>query len=413
MSTHAPQRAAMDVAVLTAGSLAAAFAGFLVLAAAGHRLGPDGYAQFAVLWGAFYAVAGFLSGLQQETSRSVSIGRSSHSPDRGVPPIVGSLILGVLSAAIFGIVAPRLGALATNDIEPMAWFVLSMGVVPLALYVSLCGSLAGLGHWRSLAGLVTAEGVIRLPLVPLLLTQGAKSVEHAALTVAGPCIALLALITSQTRAVAAVRGVTNFRGHLSRSCLAGITTGCSGLLISGFPVLFLIASGGPLTAEVGVIFAAITLTRAPILVPLNGLRLRLITWLTSHPVLDSSRDVARLVGLSIGASLVFGVCCAALGPVILQIAFGSAFHMSSLVLGGLGVSAVLTGLLTITGIVLVAADEHPGASAGWVTALLATTAAFALPLPTESLSVMALSVGPTVGVAVHFVWHKSLQGVNR
>src|ERR1700742_4935428 len=59
-----PARLMLAVTVVT-GLL-----GYVCIVAAGHQLGPAGYARFSVVWGVLFGLGGAFSGLQQEVTRT-------------------------------------------------------------------------------------------------------------------------------------------------------------------------------------------------------------------------------------------------------------------------------------------------------------------------------------------------------
>jgi hypothetical protein len=116
------------------------------------------------------------------------------------------------------------------------------------------------------------------------------------------------------------------------------------------------ATSSDLGATGGVVILAVTLTRAPLLVPLTAMQGNLI----AHFV---DRRTERLRAL--------------LAP------------------------AAPIALLTLTGAAAVAAAQHRAYSLGWVGATVASVLLLLLPLPLETRTVVALLCGPLIGIAVH------------
>jgi hypothetical protein len=167
----------------------------------------------------------------------------------------------------------------------------------------------------------------------------------------------------------------------------------------GFPVL-LKATSGDLGAKGGVVILAVTLTRAPLLVPLTAMQGNLI----AHFV---DQGGARLRALITPAAVVIGlglsgvVLAGVFGPWLLREAFGAEYRADSALLGGLTTAAVAIALLTLTGAAAVAAALHRAYSLGWVSATVASALLLLLPLGLETRTVIALLCGPLVGIAVH------------
>jgi O-antigen/teichoic acid export membrane protein len=167
----------------------------------------------------------------------------------------------------------------------------------------------------------------------------------------------------------------------------------------GFPVL-LKATSGELGAAGGVVILAVTLTRAPLLVPLTAMQGNLIAYFVDH---RSARLRALLAPVAIVAALgTVGVLGAALvGPWLMRVGFGPEYHASGILLAWLTAAAVSIALLTLTGAATVAAALHRAYSIGWVGATVAATLLLTLPLTLEVRTVVALLCGPLVGIAVH------------
>ena len=177
--------------------------------------------------------------------------------------------------------------------------------------------------------------------------------------------------------------------------------GASAILVMGFPVL-LKATSSDLGAAGGVVILAVTLTRAPLLVPLTAMQGNLI----AHFV--DQRD-SRLRALLTPALVVCGLGALAVlvaglaGPWLLQTAFGSQYQAAGGLLAWFTAAAIAIALLTLTGAATVAAALHRAYAVGWVGATLASTLLLLLPVDLETRTVVALMCGPLVGIVVHLV----------
>ena len=177
--------------------------------------------------------------------------------------------------------------------------------------------------------------------------------------------------------------------------------GANAILVMGFPVLLRLTST-ELGARGGVIILAVTLTRAPVLVPLMTMQGNLI----AHFVDERTNRLRALIGPSwvLGGIGAVGVLAASLvGPWLLRVAFGSQYDAGSALLAWLTAAAVAIGMLMLTGAAVVAAKLHRAYALGWVGATLASGLLLLLPLPLETRTVVALLCGPLVGIAVHLV----------
>jgi len=193
-------------------------------------------------------------------------------------------------------------------------------------------------------------------------------------------------------------GVGTFLRGASHSIAAA---GASAVLVMGFPVL-LKATSGDLGATGGVVILAVTLTRAPLLVPLTAMQGNLV----AHFVDQRTHRLRALIAPTVVVMTIglLGVLAAGLfGPWLLRAGFGADYVASHALLAWLTAAAITIALLTLTGAATVAAALHRSYSLGWVSATVASTALLLLPLTLETRTVVALLCGPLVGIAVHLI----------
>jgi hypothetical protein len=191
-------------------------------------------------------------------------------------------------------------------------------------------------------------------------------------------------------------GTATFLRGASHSIAAA---GASAILVMGFPVL-LKATSGDLGATGGVVILAVTLTRAPLLVPLTAMQGNLIAHFVdqrTHRLRALVTPAAVVAGLGLLGVLLAGV----FGPWLLREGFGAAYRADGELLAWLTAAAVAIASLTLTGAAAVAAALHRAYSVGWVSATVASALLLLLPLGLETRTVVALLCGPMVGIAVH------------
>jgi hypothetical protein len=152
----------------------------------------------------------------------------------------------------------------------------------------------------------------------------------------------------------------------------------------------------------GAIILAVTLTRAPLLVPLNAMQGNLI----AHFVDQRNERLQALIApaLVIGGIGGVGLLAGGLtGPWLLGVGFGLDYYASGALVAWLTAAAVAIAMLALTGTAVVAASLHPAYSLGWVDATVRSKLLLLLPLALETRTVIALLCGPLVGVAIHLV----------
>ena len=172
--------------------------------------------------------------------------------------------------------------------------------------------------------------------------------------------------------------------------------GVSALLLVGYPVLLQVTTSDEVFASAAPIMLAVSLCRAPLLVPLGAYQNVVVTKVAAHGV---RALVPVLVGLA-GLTVVGALAAWPIGPWALRIV-NPDYHLDGPVFAGLVLGAGLVALLTVTGAAAIALDHHTVYLAGWLAATAATVAMLLLPWDLEARVVASLLVGPTVGVVVH------------
>lgn len=386
----------MRVAVATA---AAAVCGYVVLYLAARSLGPAGFAMFAVFWGAFGLVAGAANGLLQEATREVRLSREPAAGPRTAPMWVGAAV-GTAAAAVIAGTAPAWAPAVFAASRPLSVALLSVGLAGFCLHATLLGMLAGTGRWGHYGALMVTDAAIRVLVAVTAFLAGWGLGGFLWATVAGAVAWLLVLgVSGSARLAAGLRTNGGVRRYLRGSFHSVAAAAASAVLVMGFPVL-LKTTSGELGAAGGVVILAVTLTRAPLLVPLTAMQGNLVAHFADRPG-------ARLRALVVPATVVLvlgtlGVLAAALlGPWLLRAAFGAQYQTGGVLLAWLTAGAVCIALLTLTGFAAVAAAAHRAYALGWVGATVAAALLLSLPLELENRTVLALLCGPLVGIAVH------------
>ena len=390
-----------SVARVGTATVLTALCGYAVLYLAARDLEPAGFSVFGVFWGAFGLAAGAANGLLQEAAREVRSARYTDiaSGPRTRPMRVAAVV-GVVAALLIMGSSPLWSGHVFVESRGLSVVLLSVGLAGFCLHATLLGMLAGVGRWTQYGALMVTDAGIRVAVAAATFVLGWGLVGFLWATVAGAVAWLIMLIASPaTRAAARLLtpgGTLTFLRGASHSIAAA---GASAILVMGFPVL-LKATSGDLGATGGVVILAVTLTRAPLLVPLTAMQGNLI----AHFVDQRTERLRALmgpavavVGLGLAGVLVAGL----FGPWLLRTAFGPEYRAGGALLALLTTAAVAIALLTLTGAAVVAAALHRAYSLGWVGATLASVLLLLLPLDLQTRTVVALLCGPLVGIAVH------------
>jgi O-antigen/teichoic acid export membrane protein len=373
--------------------------GWLVMVVAGRQLGPEGYARFSVAWGVFFGVGGAFSGIQQETTRAVRTA-ADHTSAQGVRALRAALTVAAAFVLMIALLSPAWGPSTFSGKWPTFLVTLTVGWLSLSIYMFLNGALAAQGRWNHLAWSIAGDQVLRLALVALVLSITDRVSVILWAVVGGTLIWFPMLVSADVRRAFTAFTGQSLAGFARRGTAAMVSAGCAALMIGGFPFLVQLTAHKALGPSTGVVFAAVLLTRSPILLPLYGLRPVLLVWLISHR--DGIRGRVHR-GLLLGFAVGLGLSALAymVGPAVLAIMFGADYAASRPLMSGLTAGAVMIMLLTVSGLTLISVDRHSGSTRGWLLALAISTAALALPISLEARSALAVTLGPGCGV----LWH--------
>jgi O-antigen/teichoic acid export membrane protein len=390
-----------SVARVGAATALSALCGYAVLYLAARDVEPAGFSVFGVFWGAFGLATGAAFGLLQEAAREVrSTGYIEVVQGPRTHPMRVAAGIGVVAAAVIVLSAPLWSGHVFVEFRWLSVALLAVGLAGFCLHATLLGVLAGLNQWTAYGSLMVTDAVLRVLVATATFLIGWGLVGYLWATVAGAIAWFLMLIASPaTREAARMLtpgGTATFLRGTSHSIAAA---GASAVLVMGFPVL-LKATSGDLGAEGGVVILAVTLTRAPLLVPLTAMQGNLIAHFVDQRT-ERMRALVAPAAVVTGVGLAGVLAAWAVGPWLLRVGFGSEYRADGALLAWLTGAAVAIALLTLTGAAAVAAALHRAYSLGWVTATVAATLVLLLPLELQTRTVLALLCGPLVGIAVH------------
>lgn len=359
---------------------------------------PDSYLTFATTWSAIYLVVTCLSGLQQELTRA----SSADNRGSGFRPWISFTVIASLTATgfvavIFGLSGPHL---FPSDAGQLAGAI-ATAAFGYSLIAAVSGAAYGLKDWNAVAGLTITDSIVRsLTIASALLLGGSAILLGWAIAVPF-LLAAVGIWIWVGRRIRSRLSIDVSLRRLMRNATATVLASLStGALISGLPLMlnaFASDVGPELLAST---ILALTLTRAPLVVPLLALQGYLVVSFRDNPN-DVAARVLRWAALVMGAVIVLAGIAALVGPSLMQWLYAGFLTLPPVDLALIVVSAGLTGVMCITGPAVLAANRHSWYTAGWASSAIVSIIVLLLPLDPQFRVMLALLSGPLIGALVH------------
>ncbi len=392
---------AKGLPLVAVSSVVAAASGYVVFIIAARVLSQPDNADFLAFWGVLFGIFGVLSGLMNESTRAVK-SRVLPQPagSRSGAHVVGtSLLIGSVLALLVAVSSPWWSRTLIPDAPPWLWLGLALATLLYSGHAAMAGASAGLERWHTYSALSMAEALFRLLAVVVLALVLADlgGLELAALF--GTVVWLAIVLGGKGGRLAFAARADVPRGIFIRRCLyAMLTAAATAVLITAFPALIKLTSDPAEFATAAPLLLAVSLTRAPILIPLQAFQGVLMTAL-----IGSTRILAvlrkPLLGI-VGLTVVGSIAAYFVGPWIMLI-FGSGYALPGIWIALLTADAGLLAVLTMTGTTALALSRHGIYLSGWAVASVVSCLGLFLPMPLESTVVLSLAIGPLCGTAVH------------
>lgn len=381
-------------------SLLSAGAGYVALLLAARLLDVADNAIFLAYWSFLFFWFGLLSGISIETTRAVYAGGDAGRGPRVIG--VGLSVGGVLGLALLATSA-WWSPLLFGSHDAALGVLLSVAVALYAGHATLIGALGGQTQWTAQATVIGADAVVRVVLV----SAAAIAFVSVAGFAVGASLAVLTWIAMSlafprvrrgwgARADVPIRAFTANIGH------AMLAAAASAALVVGFPVLVRIATSDAVYLASAPVLLAVSLTRAPLMIPLNAYQGVAVTYFLRN----RDRGLRPLVPLAViilGVGALGAALAWLIGPWLMSVLVRSSYALDGSVLAGLTMAAAVLALLTLTGALTLALGRHGWYSSGWVVATAASLCLLFLPLPVGERAVISLIVGPMLGIGVHLV----------
>lgn len=418
---------------LLGSSLLAAVSTLVVTMIAQRALNGSELTEFLLFWAALFTVTGIITGIQPEITRAVGTARTRAVADRalanraasgrtvsaegsapqGARVVTVATALGAIASALVLVSSPLWAGHQIPHSAAVGVTVMAVGVFLYALQATMSGVTAGEDRWYLFAavGGLESAGRLILMLAAALMIPSLAGLEVATVIPMGLWL-ILALVTFSGRRLWGARADVP-AGRLTVNILwSFLSSAAAAMLMMGFPNV-LKASGAAESEPVvlGTLILAISITRSPIMIPLQafqGVAVSAFLKQRHRPVAAFIKPAAAVVAVgAVGALAAYLV-----GPLLFRLIYPpaagaeSAYEAaaSGITLGALVFASALLALMTLSGNMALAVNQHRIYLAGWVVAAAVTLSlAFLIPAPLVPRAIVALAVGPVCGFVVHMV----------
>ena len=397
-------RSAVLVALAAGGSAAVSY---VVMWLAARVLSTADATVFLTLLSVLFFSYGLLSGLATEVTRSTA---AALRDARAVGPSlwrVAAVVAALCAAGVVAFVVIGRGRLLGPDTGAgHAWAVallMGLGVAGYAFHSTAVGALTGRRQWSGCAAVIGSEASARLVLTIVAAMLGAGLLGMLAGS-ASAALAVLVVLAVAAGIRPAMATATDCSGRALgwRIVQSMLAQASAAAVIVGFPVMLAATTVPSDYRNAAPLILAVSLTRAPLLVPLNAVQGVAVSYLV-HAGQRFGRALLVVIGVLAAVGVVGSLLAWAIGPWLMETLFGADYRVDGWVLGLLTLSATLLAVLTVTGATCQATDRHAVFLGGWLAATVTTALLLLLPGTLEQRSVTALLGGPAVGLVVHVV----------
>lgn len=418
---------------LLGSSLLAAVSTLVVTMIAQRALNGSELTEFLLFWAALFTVTGIITGIQPEITRAVGTARTRAVADRalanraasggaasaegsapqGARVVTVTAALGAIAGALVLVSSPLWAGQQIPHSAAVGVTVMAVGVFLYALQATMSGVTAGEDRWYLFAavGGLESAGRLILMLAAALMIPSLAGLEVATVVPMGLWL-ILAFVTVSGRRLWVARADVPAGRLITNILWSFLSSAAAAVLMMGFPNV-LKASGAAESEPVvlGTLILAISITRSPIMIPLQafqGVAVSAFLKQRHRPVAAFIKPAAAVVAVgAMGALAAYLV-----GPLLFRLIYPPAAGAESaykaaasgITLGALVFASALLALMTLSGNMALAVNQHRIYLAGWVVAAAVTLSlAFLIPAPLVPRAIVALAVGPVCGFVVHMV----------
>ena len=401
--TRAKARGVSGIASVTAAMAVASLAGMVLLLMIGRLLSPADFGLFVAFWGVLFGLGSSLSTIEQETARRAAAAVDEDGPTAGAVTAAAALIASAVAALTL---IPPVSERLYGDASSVIGLVVVAATIGFSVQFAVRGLLMGTGSIRDYAGIVVAEALSRLVLVGVVALAFDLTLPTAAVAVAAGSYAWLLWARRAGSVIPRTRpNARQLWPALRRAGSLMLGAALTASMVTGFPTMVTILTGSPSTAT-GAVFAALTVSRVPLLVvsPLQAMAVPTVLRWNAAKADGRGSPLRRMLALGTGAFVVLsaagGIVGWYLGPQIVRLVYGSAYEVGPGAVALLVASACILAWVLLLSAALVALAAYRRMITMWLVAVTLTVVwLVASPLGTVESTAVGALVGPCGAIA--------------
>ncbi|WCB95823.1 hypothetical protein DSM104299_04574 [Baekduia alba] len=371
-----------DAALMSVGTLASGVLAYAFNVLAARTLGPDVYGGVGALWAGMFLLAVLLyRPLEQTLSRAISDQVARGGDAR--PVVRSAARLAAVVAVVSTVVLLALWGPITDGLfggRAVLTAALVLGLAGYGVSYFVRGLMGGVRWFGGYGVLLFADGAIRVVVALPLIFIASPAIAAAAIALAAIGGAVAPGLMDRRTTLHLIAGEGGdaepypLGSAIRFAAPAAVIAGCEQILVSGGPLLVLIAGGPHADHDAGVLFAATLLVRAPVFV-FQGIQASLLPNLTTF---EANGERARLNRATVTVALIltgFSALVAAgalaIGPFAMSVMFGAGFEAGRVDLAAMAVG--IGGFLAAGTFcqALLARGRAGRAAVGWALAAIA------------------------------------------
>lgn len=404
-------RAGSGIARIGVATALQSLAGYALLALVGRALGPAEFGLFVAFWGVLFGVGSSLSTIEQEAARRAATDVAEDGPPAAAVTTAAAAIAGLAAAVtLLPPVADRLYGQSDSRIG----LVVVLAALGFAAQFAVRGQLIGSGAVRGYSWLLVAEAASRLVVLVAILALAELDLLSAAVAVAVGSFAWLGW-AGRARGVLPGRGLPRdvWRTATARAGSLMLGAALTASVITGFPTLVTALTDGAPGVAGGAVFAAITVSRVPLLLfsPVQAVAVPFVVRTHGRPGPEGTSALRRMLALGTAGFLALGAVGAAaawlIGPWAVRLVYGDEYDVPAPAIALLVLSACLLAWVQLLSAALIALGSHRGMLLTWTAAVAATVVWLVVsPLDVVATTAIGSLAGPLAGLvcALPLLW---------